>query len=166
MLVTQYPGDSGAGSGCCESVAASNMLPLSHRSKSKRRFLVVDSDSEPDELDLRPVQRSKPPPILFSAFRPPRLNARNPPLIDHGFTRTTAVYQEDGTVVFSVSEEKEEIKIAGDWQVGEHANKEGKPFWNTGYIGEGYTKTAVYVRSHFGVYMQHSNSSAHSNPSY
>ena len=165
MLVIQYPGDTDM-KYHCESVAATgnmNMLP-SRRSKPKRKVLVVDSDDEPDELDSRPVWKSRPPPILFSAFRPPRLNARNPPLVNHGFTHTTAVYQEDGTVDFSVSEAEEEIEIAGDWQVGQQANKEGKPFRNTGYIGEGYTKTAVYVCSFFGLYMQYSNSSGCSNP--
>ena len=94
MLVTQYPGDSDAD--YCESVgtvaARLNMLP-SRKSKPKRkaRALVVDSDGEPDELDSRPVRKSKPPPILFSAFRPPRLG-----------------------VVFLASEAEEEIDVAGD----------------------------------------------------
>ncbi|KAF8550906.1 hypothetical protein OG21DRAFT_1487409 [Imleria badia] len=132
----------------CESVGVVAASLPSRKSKPKRkaRALIVDSDGEPDELDSRPVRKSKPPPTLFSAFRPPRLNVRDPPLVNHGFTRTTAVYQEDGTVVFLVSEAEEEIEIAGDWQVGQRANKDGKPFWNTGYIGEGYTKTAIYAR--------------------
>jgi hypothetical protein len=164
MLVIQYPGDTDT-KYHCELVAAignMNMLP-SRRSKHKRKVLVVDSDDEPDS---HPVWKSKPPPILFSAFRPPRLNAWNPSLVNHGFTRITAVYQEDGTVDFSVTEAEEEIEIARDWQVGQLANKEAqsKPFWNTRYIGEGYTKTAVYVCSFFGLYMQYSNPSGCSNP--
>ncbi|KAG9316858.1 hypothetical protein JVU11DRAFT_2930 [Chiua virens] len=143
ILIIQYPDSNTNYAG--ESVAASNFLP-SRRPKPKRKALVVNSDGELDKLDLRLVHKPKQPPILFSAFRPPKLNARNPPLVSHGFTRTTAVYQESGTVSFLVSDKEEDIEIAGDWEVGQHANKEDKPFWNTGYIGEGYTKTAVYAQ--------------------
>ncbi|KAH7907579.1 kinase-like domain-containing protein, partial [Hygrophoropsis aurantiaca] len=86
------------------------------------------------------------PPILFSAFRPPKTNARNPPLVMHGFSRTIAQYQENGQVVFSLSDKEEEIEIADNWQAGMRASASGEPFHHTGYIGQGHTKTAVYAR--------------------
>ena len=119
MLIIQYPRLGDTDTKYCELVATTSNMLSSCRSKPKCKALVVDSDGELDELDLHLVQKSKPLPILFSTFHPPRLNAWNPPLVNHGFIHTTAVYQEDGTVNFSVSETDEEIEIAGDWQVGQ-----------------------------------------------
>jgi hypothetical protein len=48
-------------------------------------------------------------------------------------------------VSFIESDEVEIIEIATDWKEGKQQVKDGG-HWETGYIGEGFTKMGVYVR--------------------
>ena len=50
-----------------------------------------------------------------------------------------------GGVVFSTSSEEEGIEITTDWPEGELMWKDSEPFHQTGFIGQGYTKRAIYV---------------------
>lgn len=50
------------------------------------------------------------------------------------------------TVNFTPNSEQKTILIASNWQEGEKASKAGQSHFNTGFIGNGYTKWGVYVR--------------------
>ena len=86
---------------------------------------------------------------LYSAWRPNIATApvyvRNPPMREYFFKRTTAKIGKTGSVVFLTSSEEESIEIATDWQEGELMWKDGQPFHQTGFIGQGYSKRAIYV---------------------
>lgn len=87
---------------------------------------------------------------LVSAFRPRQEMQpyqRSPELRTIRFTRTIAERSPDGMVTLHPSSDVEELLIATDWIEGEQLAKEKKPYAHTGYIGEGYTKRAVYSRS-------------------
>ena len=89
------------------------------------------------------------PVVLKSAFRPPTQQLkpkwmRNPQMISHLFTRTTAKFTLHGDVEYG-STEQEEIEIAKDWEKGEKLYEQGEPHEATGFIGRGYTKRGIYV---------------------
>ena len=50
------------------------------------------------------------------------------------------------TVNFTPNSEQKTILITSKWQKGEKASKAGQSHFNTGFIGNGYTKWGVYVR--------------------
>lgn len=89
--------------------------------------------------------------VLKSAFRPPTKQPkwmRNPEMIQYSFTYSTAKFISDGNVVFT-SMEPEKIEIAKDWKMGETLYDEGEAHEATGFIGKGYSKRGIYVRSSF-----------------
>jgi hypothetical protein len=93
-------------------------------------------------------------PILYSAWRPipdiaAPVHTRNPEMTEYEFTCIAAVYKTDGTVNFTTSSETERISIASDWAEGEEKWKGKKEYHNTGFIGQGFTKRAIYVCSIF-----------------
>ncbi|KAF8066734.1 kinase-like domain-containing protein [Lyophyllum atratum] len=103
--------------------------------------------------------RSPVPIVLKSAFKPrqsamlppplPPLRqtwSRNPPMQEYNFIRTAATVEDDGTVVFSQSKELEVIELATDWERGEEASRRKETYGDTGYIGRGATKRAIYAR--------------------
>lgn len=59
---------------------------------------------------------SRSPIYLKSAFHPPTIYTRNPPLVCYSFIHTIADLQEDGVVTFSTSEVDENIKVVQDWE--------------------------------------------------
>jgi len=71
---------------------------------------------------------------------------RNPEMIQYSFTYSTAKFISDGNVIFT-SMEPEKIEIAKDWQKGETLYAQGEPHEATGFIGKGFTKRGIYVRS-------------------
>ncbi|KAF8341800.1 kinase-like domain-containing protein, partial [Amanita rubescens] len=85
---------------------------------------------------------------LRSAFRvPPPVYCRNPPMTSYQFTRTTATFQKDGSVVFETDKDLEEgIEVADDWLEGKEAIRTGLPHEATGYVGEGFSKYGIYAR--------------------
>ncbi|KAG6883177.1 hypothetical protein C0992_009498, partial [Termitomyces sp. T32_za158] len=89
---------------------------------------------------------------------PPPQWTRNPPMQKYTFTRSTAVVLDDGEVVLTTSEEKENIEIATDWINGEAASKENKTCSTTGYIGCGASKRAIYARFNGREYVLTQNS--------
>lgn len=99
-------------------------------------------------LSSAPVTSCYQPRILKSAFRIPSTPtpqwSREVSLTEYRFTKSTADYQPTGDVKISRSNELETILIADDWLNGEKLSKE-KKHYNTGYIGCGFTKRAIYV---------------------
>ena len=115
--------------------------------RNKRKALLSSSDSGADR-PARKVSRTGHV-TLYSAWWPNIAAApvyvRNPPMREYSFTRTTAKVGKAGGVVFSTSSEEEGIEIATDWPEGELMWKDSEPFRQTGFIGQGYTKRAIYV---------------------
>ena len=54
-------------------------------------------------------------------------------------------------VNFTPNSKQKTIFIASNWQEGEKASKAGQSHFNTGFIGNGYTKWGVYVRILFNL---------------
>lgn len=73
---------------------------------------------------------------------------RNPEMIQYSFTYSTAEFNSNGSVIFT-SMKPEKIEIAKDWQKGEKLYDQGEAHEATGFIGKGYTKRGIYVRSNF-----------------
>ena len=62
------------------------------------------------------------------------------------FKRTTASFQEDGSVMLQDElDGEEEIEVADDWWEGRAEKDRGNPHEATGYVGEGYSKYGIYV---------------------
>ncbi|KIM43483.1 hypothetical protein M413DRAFT_381678 [Hebeloma cylindrosporum] len=92
---------------------------------------------------------SRQPRVLKSAFRIPAVPSsqwsREVSLADYKFTRSTAEYQPSGDVNISRVEGLEIISIAEDWVKGEELSMTRKHY-ETGFIGCGFTKRAIYAR--------------------
>ena len=71
---------------------------------------------------------------------------RNPEMMQYSFSYSTAKFNPDGNVIFT-SMEPEKIEIAKDWQKGEKQYDQGEAHEATGFIGKGYSKRGIYVRS-------------------
>ena len=67
-------------------------------------------------------------------------------MVECGFTFSVAVISETIDVTFKYIPEKMTILIAQDWRQGKEALKAGRPYFNTGLIGWGFTKCGIYVQ--------------------
>ncbi|KIM83987.1 hypothetical protein PILCRDRAFT_87902 [Piloderma croceum F 1598] len=72
------------------------------------------------------------------------VHARNTEMTEYEFTHITAVYKTDSTVTFATSSKTECISIASNWAEGEEKWKGEKEYHKTGFIGQGFTKQAIY----------------------
>lgn len=80
-------------------------------------------------------------------------------MVSHFFVRTFVEAKDDGRIVFTERAQKKlgMIEIASDWRDGARMAKtsaaydqvEGIPWADTGYIGEGFSKRAIYVCDFF-----------------
>lgn len=80
-------------------------------------------------------------------------------MVSHFFIRTFVEAKDDGRVVFTERAQKKlgTVEIGSDWRDGARMAKtsaaydqvEGSPWADTGYIGEGFSKRAIYVRYSF-----------------
>ncbi|KAK2464500.1 hypothetical protein APHAL10511_003479 [Amanita phalloides] len=95
-----------------------------------------------------PSQPSEPV-IRMSAWRPsfnPKTHfSRDPPLDCCSFTRFEPKVGMDGVVTFTRSEKSDIILVANDWANAMHEAKEDHRH-DSGYIGKGSVKLAVYAR--------------------
>jgi hypothetical protein len=121
-----------------------NLTSYTFQSK-KRKNSVVDTGQE---------SHKRLQPVLHSAFHPPSNDAesdpviiwsRNPPMVLYSFTQKIAQYNKGKVTFLKEHESSEKIGIASDWLVGQKLIGEKKAYWTTGFIGEGFTKTGVYV---------------------
>lgn len=122
--------------------AASLAIPASRRPPSGVRQSLLPASSR--------VSSSR---VLFSAYKPslpPK--SRNPPMVEHSFIRTHARCGEDGQVSFRPGSENEKIQVARDWLVGMQKYKRNEPYLDTGFVGEGYSKRAIYVSDGCALY--------------
>ena len=94
----------------------------------------------------------RPRPVLHSAFPDKMAEQATKPrqvqecaMVECEFTFSVAVISETIDVTFESIPEKKTILIAQDWKQGEDVFKAGKPYFNTGLIGQGYTKHGIYV---------------------
>lgn len=110
--------------------------------RNKRKALLSSSDSGADR-PARKVSRTGHI-TLYSAWWPNIAAAPvyvcNPPMQEYSFTQTTDKVGKAGGVVFSTSSE-----IMTDWPEGELMWKDSELFHQTGFIGQGYTKRAIYI---------------------
>lgn len=86
------------------------------------------------------------PPILRSAFPHKSINnCRVPPLKLYRFTRKIASIGDSGVVLFTTSDEVEQIHITTNWEAGKALYNQNGPYGHTGFVGEGKTKQGIYV---------------------
>ena len=67
-------------------------------------------------------------------------------MISYNFKRTTASFQEDGSVTLETKKNTEVIEMAGDWWEGKAIDILDERYGTTGYVGKGYSKYGIYVR--------------------
>lgn len=118
---------------------------MRHAKRNKQKALLSSYDSGANHHAWKVSCTG--PVILCSAWWPniaaTPVYVCNPPMWEYSFARTTAKVGKTRGVVFSTSSKEEGIEILTDWPEAHVENS--KPFHQTGFIGQGYMKRAIYI---------------------
>ena len=115
---------------------------------------VFTSDlSNASGADEAPGHLAKRPPLFLSShINPSHFNSSLKsytaflgPWQTFSIKKTTFVATQDGKVNIIEDDEDYELLVAQDWRAGLEACRNDKDFYASGWIGDGYTKHAIFV---------------------